>query len=257
MRILSSLIQEPPFRLFSRRIVRTLPFRLETKSFWDASDRPHYLFGLLRAADQAKREGKLSLSVIEFGVADGDGLLVLQAHAAEVGKELGVAIEVYGFDTGSGLPATCGDYRDHPDIWKAGEFPMSFTALEKQLSNGTRLVLGNVEKTVLQQEFASPIGFIAFDLDFYSSTVQAFRLFSRKDVRFLNRVGAYFDDIFDDHNHRFAGELLAIDEFNATSDSFRIDSWRGIRHGRPFPEARWLDGMFMIHNLKAIGRQSG
>lgn len=229
-----------------------MPVRPETLSLWDAADRPQYLFGLLRAADQAKREGRLSFSAIEFGVAEGYGLLELQAHAAAVGKETGVNIDVYGFDSGSGLPATCGDYRDHPDIWQPGDFQMNCDKLRKQLSKPTKLVLGNVEQTILQQEFESPIGFIAFDLDFYSSTVQALRLFSRKDAVFLNRVGAYFDDINDIHNHRFAGERLAIDEFNVSSDNFRIDQWRGIRYERPFPEARWLDGMFIIHNLKAI-----
>lgn len=226
--------------------------RLETLSRWDAADRPHYLFGLLGAAAQAKREGKSAFSAIEFGVAEGYGLLAMQAHAAAVAKETGIEIQVFGFDTGSGLPETCGDHRDHPDVWQSGDFQMNFDELRQKLSANTRLAIGNVASTVIEQSFAPPIGFISFDLDFYSSTTQAFRLFSRQDVSFLCRVGAYFDDINDGHNHRFAGELLAIDEFNAASNSFKIDQWRGIRYGRPFPEARWLDRMFLIHNLKAI-----
>jgi len=245
-------VLEPPFRLIGKPIIKTLPVRLETRSLWDAAERPQYLFGVLRAAAQAKREGKPSVSVIEFGVAEGYGLLALQAHAAAVGKEAGINIEVYGFDSGLGLPEACGDYRDHPDIWQPGDFQMNCDELRQQLSKDTRLVLGSIEHTVLQEELTSPIGFIAFDLDFYSSTVHALRLFSRKDVSFLNRVGAYFDDINDSHNHRFAGELLAIEEFNNTSESFRIDRRRGIRQGRPFPEAGWLERMFIVHNLKAI-----
>lgn len=252
MRIISRLAAEPPFRLISKLFVKTFAVRLETLSRWDAADRPHYLFGLLGAAAQAEREGKSSFAAIEFGVAEGYGLLALQAHAAAVAKETGIGIDVFGFDTGSGLPETCGDYRDHPDVWQSADFQMNLDELRQKLSASTKLALGNVASTVLQQNFPSPIGFISFDLDFYSSTMQAFRLFSRQDASFLCRVAAYFDDINDSHNHRFAGELLAIDEFNAASDNFRIDSWRGIRYGRPFPEAKWLDRMFLIHNLKAI-----
>ncbi|MFB3921515.1 MAG: hypothetical protein ACE145_07315 [Terriglobia bacterium] len=252
MGIISRLAAEPPFRLISKVVVKTFATRLGTLSRWDAVDRPHYLFGLLHAAAQTRREGKSSFSAIEFGVAEGYGLLALQAHSAAVTKETGIGIDVFGFDTGSGLPKTCGDYRDHPDHWQAGDFQMDIDGLRRKLLPGTELVIGNVASTVLEQGFTSSIGFISFDLDFYSSTIQAFRLFSRQDVGFLRRVGAYFDDINDSHNHSFAGELLAIDEFNGTNDWFRIDPWRGIRYGRPFPEAKWLDRMFLIHNLKAI-----
>lgn len=252
MGILSRLTSEPPFRLVSKLVVKTLPVSLETKALWDGAERPQYLFGVLSAVAQAKREAKDSISVIEFGVAEGYGLLQLESHASAVAKETGIRIDVYGFDSGAGLPETCGDYRDHPDVWQPGDFQMDFDGLQQQLSKSTKLVLGNVGETVPLQEFASPIGFISFDLDFYSSTALALRLFSRKDVSFLNRVGAYFDDTNEAYNHRFAGERLAIEEFNRTSDSFRIDRWQGVRRGRPFPEAYWLECMYIIHNLNQI-----
>ena len=49
----------------------------------------------------------------------------------------------------------------------------------------------------------------------------------------------YFDDVKRIFNHRFAGELLAIDEFNAMNENVKIDRWRGI------PKA--------AHSRRAIG----
>ena len=66
--------------------------------------RPHYAHCVLGAADLARRLGIPRISVLEFGVAGGKGLLCLESHAREATRATGVAIEVYGFDTGSGLP---------------------------------------------------------------------------------------------------------------------------------------------------------
>ena len=41
----------------------------------------------------------------------------------------------------------------------------------------------------------SPIGFIAFDIDYYSSTVQSFRIFAAGPESRLPRVYCYFDDL--------------------------------------------------------------
>jgi hypothetical protein len=69
----------------------------------------------------------------------------------------------------------------------------------------------------------------------------------------LCRVAMYFDDVDFIFNHRFAGELLAIDEFNrAPSNKVRIDAWRGIKKGRVFCDQPWLERMFVAHDLEAI-----
>lgn len=67
----------------------------------------------------------------------------------------------------------------------------------------------------------------------------------------LRRVAMYFDDLDEHYNHRWAGELLAIDEFNAASATVKIDPWRGVRN-RPFHESVWLRGMYLAHDLGAI-----
>jgi hypothetical protein len=51
----------------------------------------------------------------------------------------------------------------------------------------------------------------------------------------------YCDDVDLMFTHRFAGELLAIEEFNQSDAGVRIDSWRGINKHRPFPEAPWAE----------------
>jgi hypothetical protein len=150
-------------------------------------------------------------------VAGGNGLLALEEYAAMVEKETAVKIAVYGFDTGAGIPEMCGDYRDHPDQWRPMDYAMDEQSLRQRLSNRTTLLIGNVAQTV--PEFVdnlqhSPVGFIAIDLDLYSSTRDALQIFLLPGKRMLRKVAMYFDDINFIFNHKFAGELLAIDEFN-------------------------------------------
>jgi hypothetical protein len=91
-------------------------------------------------------------------------------------------------------------------------------------------------------------------VDLYSSTMQALRLFTLPGARMLTRTMLYFDDVDMIINHRFAGELLAIDDFNAMDRPVKIDRLRGIRSGRPFPEKAYLDMMYVAHDLVAISK---
>ena len=117
--------KEPHFRLLAKQVLRSLPVSIRLKSAWDAISRPSYLTGVLAAADQAQRESISQISVVEFGVAGGQGLIALQEIAETVEKETKVQISVYGFDTGRGLPQLTGDHRDHPDHWIAGDYKMN------------------------------------------------------------------------------------------------------------------------------------
>jgi hypothetical protein len=210
---------------------------------------------LLFAARQAQEQQIMEISAIEFGVAGGAGLVTLQNEAEAVTDATGVSIHVYGFDAGpGGLPTFCGDYRDHPDIWKPGDYPMDVDQLRAKLSARTSLILGDISHTVekFRNEYdPRPIGFISVDVDLYSSTVAALRVLDFCSV--LRRVAIYFDDI-DFFCHRWAGELLAIAEFNESHPNLKIDRWRGLRTGRPFPEHQALDKMFICHDLQSISR---
>lgn len=249
------LAQEPPFRVFARALLARFSTSVRTRALWDLSSRPAYLTGVLAAADQALKQRVSAISVIEFGVAGGSGLLALQADAERVEAETGVEIRVFGFDAGpGGLPSFIGDHRDHPEEWQPGDFPMDVDALQAKLTRRTTLVLGNVKDTVpsfYAERTPPPVGFVSIDLDLYSSTRDALSLFSCDSRRMLHHVPMYFDDIDMMFVHRWAGELLAIEEFNHKTPDVKIDRWRGVRVDRPFPERPYLDKMYVAHDLRS------
>lgn len=252
------LAKEPPLRALIRLVLMALPTTVRTKARWEIGPRPAYLLGLLSAADQAAREGVREIAAIEFGVAGGNGLVALEHWAREVSRATGIRIAVYGFDTGTGLPETRGDYRDHPDKWAANDYAMDVDALRRRLDAATTLVIGDTRETVprFAEQLSCPIGFASVDVDLYSSTTAVLELFRGRRRHMLRRSFLYFDDVADPQAsflHRFAGELLAIDEFNASTDDVKIDLWRGLRGGRIFPEAEWIEKMYIAHDLTAIG----
>ncbi len=108
--MIERLLAEPPFRMLPKALLRWTRWT-RARARWDACDRPQYHHGVLYAAYQALREGGDAISVIEFGVAEGYGLLVLESHAVAVERETGVRVNVYGFDSGGGMPAGAGDHR--------------------------------------------------------------------------------------------------------------------------------------------------
>jgi hypothetical protein len=258
MSLLRRIVCEPPFRLFTKQILALFPCSLATRVKWDLSKRPQYLLGTYFAAHQARAQGVGEISVIEYGVAGGNGLVVLQAEAEAVEREAGVSIRVYGFDAGpGGLPSFCGDYRDHPDMWKPGDYPMDVAAVKARLSPRTTLILGDIREEIdrFQEQYRPPpIGFISMDVDLYSSTVAALRVLDHCSR--LEHVAMYFDDIHLNRCHRWAGELLAIEEFNESHPMLKIDEWRGLRAGRPFPELLWIDRMFMCHDFESITKRA-
>jgi len=256
---LKRIAKEPPFRLVARAFVWAFSRRVRVQSDWDVSPRPQYLAGVLRAAEQGIREGHPEICVIEFGVAHGAGLLALQDIAAAVEQETNIRISVYGFDTGQGLLETNGDFRDQPDRWKAGDFAMNPDYLRPRLARRTKLILGDVATTVpefLASEQHAPIGFVAVDLDLYSSTRDALRIFTLSGKRMLLHVPMYFDDTTGLRSHRFNGELLAIDEFNRNNDMVKIDVWQGFADERAFPEHPWVKRMYVAHDVAGVSKVS-
>ena len=250
------IFEEPPFRLAAYFFVKRFAKSIRTIDRWGAVDRPHYLAGVLAAADQALRENVTEISVFEFGVAGGNGLVALQTYADAVERETGVSIRVFGFDTGEGLPEPCNDYRDHPDQWRVSDYKMDVQQLQRRLTKRTELRLGNIKDTVPRFVLEShpPVGFIACDVDLYSSTTDVLRILTLPDKRMLRRVFMYFDDIDFIFNHRFGGELLAIQEFNESTPLVKIDKWRGLKKQRVFIEQLWFDKMFIAHDLDAINK---
>jgi hypothetical protein len=181
--------------------------------------RANYTWSVLHAASIALRTGRPRVGVAEFGVAGGNGLVALELAAAAVEDELGVGIDVYGFDTGSGLPPPR-DHRDAPFIMDGGDFPMDLDLLRSRLSRA-ELVLGDVSETIpefLASERA-PLGFISFDLDYYSSTRDALLIMRGEPGPLLPRVLCYFDDTHGYPWGDFNGARLAIEEYNASGET--------------------------------------
>lgn len=213
--------------------------------------RPAYAFGIGRAVSEAGALGYPGITVIEFGVAGGNGLLAMLAHARHLSNTTGLAIRVVGFDVGGGLPKPV-DYRDRPHVWAAGDYPMHESALRSRLT-GAELVIGDVRDTVAAfvagragELRESPVGFVSFDLDYRSSTMAALEVF-RNDgatMRCLPRVTCYFDDI--PGTVEDVGEFRAIKDFNEEAHGRRIRAQYGLRSDIPFQPA-WGDQIFECH----------
>lgn len=211
--------------------------------------RPAYVWGVVQGAALAKVLGVTRISVIEFGVAGGFGLVALERIAEVVEKKTNVAIDVFGFDTGVGLPHP-EDFRDQPNMWFTGQLPMNKEKLQAAL-NRARLYLGPVCETapLFVAANPAPIAFVSFDMDLYSSTWDAMRIFHSEYGILLPRVVSYFDDIFGFTYNQFCGERLAIAEFNASNNTRKICPIHGLRYFIPrvaFMEL-WPDNMHFAH----------
>jgi hypothetical protein len=211
--------------------------------------RTSYAWGTLHAAHLAKVLGIGRISAIEFGVAEGGGLLSLERTARAVGRMCAVSVDVYGFDTGSGLPPPT-DYRDSPNLYVEHAFSMPIDRFRASLQEAT-LLLGLVEETVPRflQSRPAPIGFVSFDLDYYSSTRHAFAVLEADPDRLLPRIHCYFDDIVGFTHGDYTGERLAISEFNASHPSRKLSPIYGLRYFLPtaYRSSSWPECMYLAH----------
>ena len=210
---------------------------------------PGYIWGVLQGAALGKILGIERISVIEFGVAGGRGLLAMERTAELVEAKTGIGIDVYGFDTEYGLPKP-EDYRDLPNIFFGGQFPMDRSALEKRLRRA-QLKLGLVEETVPNfiESNPAPIAFVSIDVDLYSSTMQALKVFEENERLLLPRVLCYFDDILGFTFSDFNGERLAISEFNARYSMRKFSPVYGLKYYVPKQcrGSSWPEKFFFLH----------
>jgi hypothetical protein len=221
-----------------------------TKVAFDLVNRRHYAFSMMFAADDAKRYGKKSVTVIEFGVAGGAGLLNMCRIAERTRQTTGINFNVVGFDAGTGMPPPV-DYRDFPEEFQEGDFPLNFDALKALLPPFASIVLGDVADTVpkflatLSSE--APIGFVAMDVDYYSSAKQALAVFAGKPDLYLPVIPLYLDDIAISSSNPWRGELLAINEFNSENSMRKIAPLSFLRPSRIFKNPQWIDQMYAVH----------
>lgn len=230
--------------------LRLIPYPLRLAI--DAVERPHYGYCVFEAAKLAKQLGLKKMSVVEFGVAGGNGLINLEMHANEAKKHVGVDVEVYGFDIGTGLPEPI-NYRDQPYHWRGGHFEIDEDKLRGRLKLA-KLVIGEISKTLptfLAKYKPAPIGAILVDLDYYSSTVESFRLFDICRSNLMPRVYMYFDDVIGGEGElhsSFTGERLAISEFNDNHQSQKLSEAFHLK-GKQNYHGFWRECIFIYHDF--------
>lgn len=237
-----------------RSLWRKFPLgSVRTRVRFGSWSRPNYAYGIYAAADQAKRLQIPAISVFELGVAGGSGLVALEQIACEISRYLNVQISVFGFDGGAGMPSP-EDYRDLPHVWGTGFYEMDQLRLRRRLRSAT-LIVGRVQDTIpafVQAGNFPPIGFVAFDLDYYSSTKAAFALFSSQASSRIPRIYCYFDDVmwpeYACHNE-YVGELCAIREFNHQHESMKIAPVHLLRNMMPNRDP-WNDQMYVMHDFR-------
>ena len=210
------------------------------------------------------KENAKKILILEFGVAAGAGLLNLCKISEILSDFYKVDYEIIGFDGGSGLPEPI-DYRDHPELYKFGDYPAM--GLEKiKLPNKTKIIYGDIAENVnsftkICSDKLSKIGFISIDVDYYSSTIDALKVLSYEEFNYLSSVVMYFDDVGKPEHNKFCGELLAINEFNNLHDLRKICKMNNIKNNRIYRNADYLDHMYYCHIFdsslrnKSIGRK--
>jgi hypothetical protein len=201
---------------------------------------PAYQFCVGAGAALAGVLGKSGITVVEFGVAGGNGLVALERCAEAVESATGLRVDVVGFDSGVGMPVPV-DYKDLPYRWNAGYFPMNEPALRARLKRA-RLVLGPVAETVsvFAGECRFPVAAVMMDLDYYSSTLAALRLLDTAPT--LPRVSLYFDDLW--AATPFTGEWGAINAYNQSHEMQKIVQTWYLAHAD-----EWRRQVFELHNF--------
>ncbi|GAB3949502.1 hypothetical protein GCM10028832_01680 [Streptomyces sparsus] len=235
------------------RLLRRLPgIGSDTAYRFGLVEHPHYAYGVRRATELAARLGHQGVTVIEFGVAGGNGLLALAEHARYYSAATGVAVRVVGFDGGLGMPAT-EDPRDLPYLFGPGFYTMDEDRLRAHLG-AAELVIGDLAETLpgyLRSRAEAlrehPVGFVSLDLDYYSSTTAALDLFRGPDhEHLLPRVTCYLDDL--PGTIEQIGEAAAIADLNAAHPDRPTGRVLGLRAFTPF-DPPWADQIYVHHRL--------
>ncbi len=218
----------------------------------DNTLRPHYTWGVIQGANLAKSLGYNRISVIEFGVAGGNGLCSLEKIADKIGAIYEIEIDVYGFDTGVGLPAPT-DFRDEPHVHCSGHYKMDVEKLQKRLKKA-KLNIGLIDETIddFIKSSPSPVAFVSIDVDYYSASMHAFRLLDANEKLLMPRIYFYFDDIMGPTKNEYAGERLAISEFNESHEKSKIIPIYGLKYHLPsqYFQQIWVEKIFIAHIMK-------
>lgn len=211
--------------------------------------KPNYIWGVLQGAALGKVLGLPRVSVLELGVAGGNGLVALEHIAGQVQELAQIEIQVHGFDTGQHIPRPR-DYRDCPNLWREGMFAPDVEAIRSRLCHA-QLHLGMIQETLsaFLATAPAPISFVASDLCLYSSTKEGLKLLEGDHQLLLPRVTYFFEDIMGECFSEFTGARLAIREFNDNHDVVKLAPIYGLRYFVPgeFRNLIYWDMLFTAH----------
>jgi len=192
--------------------------------------RKTYVIGAVLGCLQLRKIGLKKATIIEFGVARGEGLIALINISKIISKNFKIEVEVIGFDNRTGLPELKASYKDHPEIWSLGEFEMgnSYTFLNQVVKNNNqKLIIGDIEETLKKYKLDndSTLAFVSVDVDLYSSTKPILEWINTlSDEQLLPATPIYFDDVLNVFTYsEYAGEGLAINEFNEKNKLKKIE----------------------------------
>jgi hypothetical protein len=230
-----------------------------TRERFGLIDRPNYTYGMLRAADFAKYFGHKCVTVVEFGVASGAGLLNMVALAPQITQETGIEFRIIGFDTGRGLPPVHG-FKDHPELWNSGDFAMEDREiLVRKLGDKANIIWGDIADTIdpftSSLDSAIPLGFVSVDVDIYTASKSALRCLTGPAEKYLPGISMYFDDVSFYFANEWSGELAAINEFNQQHELRKIGRDRSLPGHRPAKADNWYQSMYVCHILDHEARQ--
>lgn len=211
--------------------------------------RPHYALGALLAADQASFFGYKKFTLIEFGCWNNEGLVDLNHWCSIIKKLYKIDYQIYGFDSGKGLPSS-NHKRDVKYKWSNSDYKINKYYNISKIKN-IKLIVGNVKKTI--KEFIKikfdqePVGFISFDMDYFTSTTDSFKIFKASQKNFIPRPILYFDDFV--LTSEFEGEYLAINNFNKKNKDCKISSIGELAEQMSIYWKKWI---FLAKRLKTF-----
>tara|TARA_B100001121_G_scaffold309619_1_gene337121 strand:+ start:3091 stop:4095 length:1005 start_codon:yes stop_codon:yes gene_type:complete len=209
--------------------------------------KPYYAYTVYHAIKLAMKLGHSRVSVIEFGVASGRGLVCLETVSSQLEELFDIKIDIYGFDMGTGLLAP----KNNMDLkywFQSGQYKMDEESLRGKLKK-SKLIIGDVNQTIdgfISKYKPAPIAAIMHDLDYYSSTKNSFKLLNNNIEFFLPRVYCYFDDTVGSElemYNEYTGQLAAIQEFNLSNKDKKFSKNRNLINYND----KWRKKIYHLH----------
>ena len=207
-----------------------------TKIDFDLLGHPAHAFGLLHAADDARRSRHTTVTVIQLGVGDGSALANLCELSARITRATGIRFQVLGLECGAldvARRATVETMRLR--------LPVHADLLVGEASEVIAMALARAERL-------APIGWISVGGHDGAGIADALDLCSADAWHYLPTATLYLDE-------RSFGPRR-----DAATESQRIQTWKreqntrrtvapatALRGARLFKRAPWIDRVYTLH----------